>query len=107
VHIVNGWIFSLVYVWSFHAWGEATWWRGAIVGVVHATFVLTAGMRFLPGMHPRMAGERAGPTVVRQLEPPGLLALNYGPQTPIVIVLAHIVFGAILGGFYEASGAGT
>jgi hypothetical protein len=51
-------------------------------------------------MHPRMANEQYGPTVVRQLEPPGFLALHYGIRTPISVVIAHVVFGAILGGFY-------
>jgi len=38
---------------------------------------------------------------VRQLEPPGFLGLHYGIQTPISIVLAHVAFGAVLGGFYH------
>ena len=100
VHFVNGWMFSLVYVAAFHAWGLATWWLGALTGLVHALFVLTVLMPVLPAMHPRMANEQYGPTVVRQLEPPGFLALHYGMQTPISVVVAHIVFGAILGAFY-------
>lgn len=100
VHLVNGWVFSSIYVAAFHSVGSATWWFGGLIGLVHAGFVLTAGMRILPGMHPRMASEQQGPTVTRQLEPPGFLALNYGVRTPISSVLAHAVFGAILGGFY-------
>jgi hypothetical protein len=103
VHLVNGWLFSLLYVAAFHAWGQATWWLGALTGVVHAGFVLTAGMAMLPGLHPRMASEQRGPTVVRQLEPPGFLALHYGVRTPVSVVVAHAVFGAILGGFYSLS----
>jgi hypothetical protein len=57
-------------------------------------------MTALPGLHPRMAGESRGPTVVRQLEPPGFLALHYGDQTPISIVIGHLVFGIVLGVFY-------
>jgi hypothetical protein len=71
-----------------------------VIGLVHAAFVLTAGMRVLPGLHPRMASEQHGPTVTRQLEPPGFLALNYGYQTPVSVVVAHVIFGAILGAFY-------
>lgn len=99
-HFINGWIFSLVYVAAFHSWGAATWWLGAIIGLVHSSFVLTAGLPILPAFHPRMANEQQGPTVVRQLEPPGFLALHYGPRTPIAIIAAHLIFGAILGGFY-------
>jgi uncharacterized membrane protein YagU involved in acid resistance len=100
IHFVNGWIFSLIYVAAFHAWGAAAWWLGAITGLVHASFVLAVGMPVLPAMHPRMANEQYGPTVVRQLEPPGFLALHYGVRTPISVLIAHAVFGAILGAFY-------
>jgi uncharacterized membrane protein YagU involved in acid resistance len=101
IHFVNCWIFSLVYVAAFHSWGAATWWLGALTGCIHAAFVLAVGMPVLPVMHPRMANEQFGPTVVRQLEPPGFLALHYGLRTPLSVVIAHIVFGAILGGFYS------
>lgn len=101
LHLVNGWLFSLIYVLTFHAWGGATWWRGGLIGFVHASFVLVAGMRLMPGMHPRMASEQQGPTVVRQLEPPGILALNYGLQTPVSVLVAHVAFGMILGAFYQ------
>ena len=100
VHVLNGWAFSLVYVASFHALGKATWWLGGIVGLVHAAFVLTAGMQIIPGLHPRMASEQHGPTVVRRLEPPGFLALNYGVRTPISVAVAHVAFGMLLGAGY-------
>jgi uncharacterized membrane protein YagU involved in acid resistance len=100
VHVINGYMFSVVYILAFHAWGGPTWWKGALIGVVHAGFVLTAGLPTLPGIHPRMASETRGPTVVRQLEPPGFLGVNYGYRTPISIVIAHVVFGVILGTFY-------
>jgi hypothetical protein len=101
VHFVNGWMFSLVYIAAFHAWGTSSWWLGGLIGLLHACFVLTAGMAMLPGLHPRMANEQYGPTVVRQLEPPGFMALHYGLRTPISVLLAHAVFGAILGAFYS------
>lgn len=101
LHLVNGWVFSLVYVAAFAVWGGPAWWKGALIGLVHALFVLTAGMAALPGLHPRMASERRGPTVVRGLEPPGFLALHYGLRTPISVVLAHLLFGIVLGAFYR------
>jgi hypothetical protein len=100
LHLVNGWIFALVYVAAFNLWSRSTWWLGALIGLVHGSFVLTAGMRLVPGIHPRMASEEQGPTIVKQLEPPGFLALNYGVQTPVSVIAAHILFGAILGAFY-------
>lgn len=101
MHLVVGLVFSLVYVAIFSAWGGPTWWKGALIGLVHAMFVLTAGMAALPGIHPRMASERRGPTVVQQLEPPGFLALHYGTRTPITIVIAHVLFGIVLGAGYR------
>lgn len=100
VHLVNGWIFSLVYVVAFHSLGRANWWIGSAIGFFQAVFVLTVLMSVLPSFHPRMATEEKGPTVTRQLEPPGFLALNYGYQTPLSVVVAHLIYGAILGGFY-------
>lgn len=100
LHLANGWLFSIVYVAAFHAAGLYTWWFGAAVGLVHGAFVLVVVMPALPGMHPRMASEIHGPTVVRQLEPPGFLGRNYGIQTPVSVLAAHLLFGAILGVFY-------
>ncbi len=101
MHLANGWLFAALYAATFQSWRRASWWLGALVGLVHALFVLVAAMPLLPGMHPRMASEQRGPTPTRQLEPPGVLALNYGKRTPISVVLAHLVYGAILGAFYR------
>ena len=49
-----------------------------------------------------MASELRGPTPTRQLEPPGFLALHYGRRTPIVSIVAHMAYGAMLGGMYRA-----
>ena len=107
LHLLNGWIFSLVYVAAFHMWPtEAEWpqWvLGASIGFVHAAFVLGVAMPVLPGMHPRMASATRGAEAKRRLEPPGFLALRYGVRTPISILLAHIAFGTILGALYDAS----
>lgn len=105
LHLLNGWAFALLYVAAFNSWGRSSWPLGALIGLVHALFVLTAGMRLMPGIHPRMASEQQGPTVARQLEPPGFLALNYGVQTPLSMIGAHLLFGAILGAFYTVPAA--
>jgi hypothetical protein len=101
LHVGNGWLFALVYAAVFEGWGRAAWWLGAIVGFAHAGFVLTVGMTMLPGMHPRMASEHRAAPEHAQLQPPGFLALHYGERTPLVTLAAHLVYGAILGGFYQ------
>lgn len=100
LHLALGWLFALVYAAAFQSWG-ASWWRGALIGAVHSAFLLMVGMSVLPAIHPRMASETEGPTSKRQLEPPGFVALNYGMGTPIALVLAHVVYGTILGAFYR------
>jgi uncharacterized membrane protein YagU involved in acid resistance len=100
-HIFLGWLFSFVYVIIFQSLREAGWWRGALIGLIHAAFVLVVLMAALPGVHPRMASEQHGPAAANLLEPPGFLALHYGVQTPLAIVISHVVFGTILGTFYH------
>jgi uncharacterized membrane protein YagU involved in acid resistance len=101
VHLVNGWWLALIYAAAFQSWRRATWWLGLGAGLVHALFVLSVVMPLLPGLHPRMAGEQRGPEPTRQLEPPGFLALNYGRRTPQSMLIAHLVYGTILGACYR------
>jgi hypothetical protein len=100
IHMLNGWVFALIYIAAFEATGWKNPWFGALIGFVHVSFVLVVGMRLLPAIHPRMASEQHGPDPTRQLEPPGFLALNYGRRTPLASVISHLVFGGILGLFY-------
>src|SRR5205814_3643547 len=105
LHLVNGQIFALLYVALFHAWGAAGVWRGLLLGIAHAVVVLLVVVPLLPSLHPRMASEAHGPTVTRQLEPPGRLALHYGPSTPLFILLGHAAYGLVLGALYKLPGA--
>lgn len=100
-HLLNGWVFSIFYVLVFENVRLAAWWFGALLGLAQALFVLTVGMSLMPGLHPRMASERLGPAADRQLEPPGFMALHYGYQTPLSILIGHAVFGAVLGALYH------
>jgi hypothetical protein len=99
VHFVLGVVIAALYALVFDDWGRATVWLGALLGLLHGLFMLIPGMQLLPAIHPRMASRHHGPTPTRQLEPPGFMALNYGAQTPLVTLAAHVVYGAILGGF--------
>jgi uncharacterized membrane protein YagU involved in acid resistance len=101
IHLFNGWIFSLIYAAFFEMLGYATWWLGLIIGFIHALFVLVVGLPVIPGLHPRMATDAQGPEPTRELEPPGFMAINYGRRTPIVTIVAHLIFGVILGIFYR------
>jgi hypothetical protein len=99
IHLVVGQVFALFYAAGFAALHRSDWWLGAAFGLAHVTVALTVLVPLLPGIHPRMASERAGPTSTAVLEPPGLLSLHYGTATPLVALAAHLVYGAALGLF--------
>lgn len=100
-HIFVGWIFAFIYVAAFESTGINNWWFGMLIGFVHGLFVLSAGLQVLSAFHPRMAHPYDGPTTSRQLQPPGFFALNYGRGTPVITLLAHVIYGLILGIFYS------
>lgn len=97
IHLGVGQLFAGFYAAGFDALDESGWWLGGIFGIVHAVVALTVLVPLLPGVHPRMASDRAGPASKATLEPPGLFALHYGASTPIVTVAAHAVYGTTLG----------
>jgi hypothetical protein len=101
MHLFNGWGFALMYATAYETAERADPLFGMLIGLVHGAFVVVVAMPLLPAFHPRMATEGWGPEPTRQLEPPGNLALNYGLSTPVVTLLAHLVYGAILGTFYN------
>jgi hypothetical protein len=103
VHLAMGELFALFYAAGFAALDRSGWWLGALFGLVHAVVALAVLVPLLPGVHPRMASERAGPESTAVLEPPGLLATNYGLSTPLVTVVAHLVYGTALGVVLSAS----
>lgn len=68
---------------------------------MHGLFILTVLMPRLPSLHPCMTSEYQQPEPTALLEPPGFMALHYGPRTPLVMLAVHLVYGLILGAFYE------
>jgi len=102
--VVTGWVFAFFYAWGFEELGRADWWVGALAGAFHGALMLTVAMPILSNLHPNMATERQGPTATRWLQPPGFLALNYGRRAPLIALVAHVIYGMILGGFYTLAG---
>jgi hypothetical protein len=97
IHLAIGEAFALGYAACFALLHRAGWWLGGLFGLLHAAVALTVLVPLLAGVHPRIASSRAGPRSTAALEPPGLLALNYGRQTPLVAVTAHVAYGIALG----------
>jgi hypothetical protein len=97
IHLVIGQVFALGYAACFALLGQATWWLGGLLGALHGALALTVLIPLLVGIHPHMASNRAGLKSTAVLEPPGLLGLNYGAQTPLVTFTAHLAYGIALG----------
>ncbi|HTO97411.1 MAG TPA: hypothetical protein VMK66_10250 [Myxococcales bacterium] len=97
-HLVNGQLFALLYVAVFRATGHSGALWGALLGLIHSAVVLLVVMPLLPSLHPRMASAQQGPTDLRQIEPPGPMALHYGLSTPLMLVVSHVIFGMVVGG---------
>ena len=105
LHFAAGEIFALVYYVLFVAIDSSSWWLGAVFGLGHALFAGTALVTtLLPLIHPRMGSPTTGANSIALLEPPGFMMRNYGIQTPVVMLLAHIAYGAIVGEFTALAG---
>ena len=61
IHLAIGQGFALGYAAAFALLGRATWWNGALLGLLHAAVASPRFVPLLPGAHPRMASPRAGP----------------------------------------------
>jgi hypothetical protein len=100
LHFLAGIAFALIYYGIFLAIGHSGWWLGAIFGLAHGLFSSTALVNILlPLVHPRMGTPSTAATSVALLEAPGFMMLNYGSQTPLVSLAAHIAYGSLVGGF--------
>lgn len=100
LHFVAGQIFALIYFAIFTAIHSSGFALGALFGLLHGVFAGTALVDvLLPVVHPRMGTSLTAADARPLLEPPGFLMLNYGRRTPLVTVLAHVAYGAIVGGF--------
>ena len=105
LHFLVGLGFALIYYAIFLAIGRSGWWLGATFGFAHAVFSGTALVdTLLPLVHPRMGTRSTTAPSVALLEPPGFLMLNYGTQTPLVALAAHVAYGTIVGGFFSLAG---
>lgn len=100
LHFVFGLLFALVYFAVFVVIDRSGFLLGAFLGLVHALFASTALVNILlPVVHPRMGTGFTAAGSAPLLEPPGFMLLNYGRQTPLATIVAHIAYGAIVGGF--------
>jgi ABC-type polysaccharide/polyol phosphate export permease len=100
LHFLAGLAFALAYYAVFVVLGRAGWLLGLGLGFVHALFAGTTLVNvLLPAVHPRMGTPSSAADSSPLLEPPGFMLLNYGHATPLLTLLAHLAYGAIVGAF--------
>ena len=105
LHLAAGEVFALVYWTMFTALDSSGWAVGALFGLLHGIVAATALVNILlPVVHPRMGSALSAADSSPLLEPPGFLMRNYGRGTPIATLLAHVAYGAIVGGFASIAG---
>jgi len=97
-HFALGLCFAVLYGICFAAIGRSGWWVGALVGALHALFTSTVLVNIvLPVIHRRIGTPETAANEIALIEPPGFLMLNYGRNTFLVTLIAHMAYGAIVG----------
>ena len=67
--LANGWGFSLLYVLMFESWGVASWWRGLVIGVLHALLCWSLLCRSCPASIRAWPMSSMGPRRTGNLSP--------------------------------------
>ena len=97
-HFVLGVGFAILYGALFTIIGWSSWWLGALIGAAQALFTATVLVNvLLPVVHPRIATPDTAANDIALIEPPGFLMLNYGRNSFLITLLAHVAYGAIVG----------
>ena len=105
LHFLAGLVFALVYWAAFTVLDEASWWLGGLVGLDNPEEPLAALVTvLLPVVHPLMGSNATSARSTPLLEPPGFMLVNYGSQTPVVSVAAHVAYGMIVGTVISLAG---
>jgi uncharacterized membrane protein YagU involved in acid resistance len=103
-HFLIGLVFALGYGAFFAIVGHSSWWVGALLGALQAVFTATVLVNeILPVVHPRMGTFDTAANEFALIEPPGFLMRNYGRNTFLVMLVAHIAYGWIIGAIVSVS----
>ena len=90
-HFGFGLLFASGYYLIFLMIDRSGWLLGAILGLLHGLFAGTALVNILLPL------DHGDAVYIERIESPGFMMLNYGPSTPIVSTVAHVLYGAIVG----------
>lgn len=100
LHVLFGGAFGLVYAGILDAWFRPSAAAGAALGVAHAIVIGLVFAFLLPEIHNPVDGR---PLAAH----PGFLAINFGVATAAVLIVAYIVYGAIIGAALAAAERGA
>lgn len=104
-HFCFGLVFALVYYVVFAALDQAGWLLGAALGLLHGLFAGSTLVNvLLPVIHPRMGTPLSSIHSKSLLEPPGFLMRNYGRGSGLVNLVAHLLYGTLVGGLAAFGG---
>lgn len=104
-HFCFGLGFALLYYAVFSALDHAGWFLGAALGLLHGLFAGSTLVNvLLPVVHPRMGTPSSSIHSKALLESPGFLMRNYGRGSGVVSLLAHLVYGTLVGGLAAIGG---
>jgi hypothetical protein len=96
LHFLFGLLFALGYYAIFVVIDRSGVLLGGLFGLVHALFAGSALVNvLLPVVHPRIGTGFDAAGSAPLLEPPGFMLVNYGSQTRLATIVAHVAFGAI------------
>ncbi len=99
IHLVASAVIALVYAWTFDflGLGGNFWFWGLLGGIAH-WFLAGLFMAMVPPMHPEIPEKRPAP---------GLFVNNYGTTDMLGFLMAHLVYGFLVGILYPVfAGAG-
>ncbi len=97
LHLAVSAAVALAYAWAFETRLQRSGWRaGMLVALVH-TGIAGVLIGLMPVVHPLMP---------ETIPSPGFFMWDVGLAGPIVFVLIHLVFGAIVGAMYGPVGRG-
>ena len=97
-HFLIGLGFALAYAGFFAIVGRSGWLLGALLGALQAVFTGTVLVNvLLPVVHPRIGTPETAANEIALVEPPSFLMRNYGRRSFLVVLAAHIVYGAVVG----------
>lgn len=97
IHFTMGLLFAIAYGAFFAAIGRSSVLIGGLLGALQAAFNGTVLVTILlPIAHPRIGTPDTAANETALIEPPGFLLLNYGRNTFLITLAAHIAYGVIV-----------